>query len=339
MNGTAVVLACASVLMGADLTAQTIPEGSQASRIDLGYLRTPHFRVDPFRHVFIPHWGFVTSFGASGQNNALNFQDVRALIFLSDEDNNPDGLLYGDVLDVLGLIPRGTGLALDAQAESGVYLGGPFGRNFSLGLTAQARAYAGMKVDDDFAALLRDGNGARQDFTIGDSRVDALVTSEYGGHVLIRTNPLGSVDGAMLTFGIGGRYVIPHFYARGASSIDNGGTIQISGQGVSANVALEKLVAIPGNVGGWEEAEFEDMISRKGKGIAADFLVRAVWPTSGLSLEAMIANVGKLTIWNVEESDWSVNVQTTDLQEVMDSLDAFPDDIYPDSNATQFKEF
>ncbi len=328
------VLALASVISGAHLHAQTIPEGSQAARIDIGYLRSPHFRVDPFRHVFIPHWGLVTSFGASGQNNALNFQDVRALLYLSDEDNNPEGLLYGDILDVLGLIPRGSGLALNAQAETGFYLGGPFGRHFSFGLTAQARAYGGASVDDDFVALLRDGNGARQDFTIGDSRADALITSEIGGHILIRTNPLGSPDGAFLTFGLGGRYVVPHYYAYGASSIANGGTIRVSGEGVEANVGLEKSVAIPGNVGGWEDAEFEDMISRKGRGLAADFLVRAVWPTSGLSLEAMVANIGKLTIWNVELSDWSFNVQSTDLEEVLDSLDA-----YPDSSDVQFRDF
>jgi hypothetical protein len=328
------------VILGAELSAQAIPEGSQAARIDIGYLRSPHFRVDPFRHVFIPHWGFVTSVGASGQNNSLNFKDVRALMYLGDEDNNPDGLLYGDILDVLGLIPRGAGFAANAQAESGLYLGGPFGQHFSLGLTAQVRGYGGASVDDDFVALLRDGNGSRQDFTIGDSRADALLTSEIGGHILIRTNPIGSVDGAFLTFGIGGRYVTPHFYARGASSIANGGTISVSGEGVSANVGLEKSVAITGNPGGWEDFEFDDLISRKGRGIAADFLVRAVWPTSGLSLEAMVANIGKLTVWNVEQADWSFNVETTDLEEVFDSLSADPLDTIPgDLEESEFRDF
>jgi hypothetical protein len=202
-----------------------------------------------------------------------------------------------------------------------------------LGLSAQARAYGGASVDDDFVSLLRDGNGERQEFTIGDSRGDALITTEIGGHIVIRTNPIGSVDGAFLTFGFGGRYVVPHYYANG-SAMANSGTILVSGERVEANVALQTSVAIPGNVGGWEEAEFEDMISRKGRGIAADFLVRAVWPTSGLSLEAMVANIGNLTVWNVERSDWSVNVETTDLEEVLDSLDADPltDDV-------QFREF
>jgi hypothetical protein len=116
--------------------------------------------------------------------------------------------------------------------------------------------------------------------------------------------------------------VVPHFYGRGASSIENGGLIRITGDEVTANVALEKAVAITGNVGGWDDVELDDVISRKGRGIAADFLVRVVWPTSGLSLEAMVANVGKITVWNVERSDWNINVATTELQEVLDSLDA-----------------
>ena len=339
MKRAAALLACASVIVSADVAAQAIPEGSQASRVELGYLRTPHFRVDPFRHVFVPHWGLVTSVGATGQNNALNFKDVGALTFLSNEDNNPDGLLYGDLLDVLGLIPRGSGLSASAQAESGVYLGGPFGRHFSLGLTAQVRGYAGASLDDDFVALLRDGNGARQDFTLGDSRLDLMATSEIGAHALIRTSSMGSVDGAYLTLGFGGRYVVPHFFARGSSTLDNGGSISVSGDGVSANVALEKAVAITGSAGGWEEFEFEDLIKRKGSGIAGDFLVRMVWPTSGLSLEAMVANVGKVTVKNVELAGWNYNVNTTDLAEVMDSLDAFPESLYPDSTDVQFKEF
>ena len=339
MNRTAAVLALASVISGAEVAAQTVPEGSQAARIDIGYLRTPTLGVDPFRHAFIPRWGLVTSVGARGQNNALNLKDAGALMFLSDEETNPDGLLYGDFLDLLGLIPRGSGLAANAQAESGLYIGGPFGRRFSIGFTAQTRGYLGASLDDDFVALLRDGNGARQEFTLGDSRLDILAASELGAHAVVRAGPMGTVDGAHLTFGFGGRYLVPHFYARGASTLANGGTISVTGSGVAANVALEKAVAITGSPGGWDDFEFSDIIKRKGSGVAADFLVRVVWPTSGLSFEAMVANVGKVTVKNVELSDWSYNVNTTDLAEVLDSLDAFPETLYPDSTDIQFKEF
>jgi hypothetical protein len=344
MNRTVVLLACASAILGADLGAQTIPEGSQASRIDLGYLRSPQFGVDPFRHLFIPRWGFVTLVGASGQNNAVNFKDVGALKFLTDDSTNPDGLLYGDILDVLGLIPRGTGLALSAQSESGAYLGGPFGRHFSLGFTAQLRAYGGALLDDDFVSLLRDGNEDRQDFSLGESRFDVLAAGEIGAHALIRLGPVGTVDGAYLSLGFGGRYVVPFYYARGASTIANGGLLRVTGDGVTANIALEKAVAITGETGGWGSDTTlsmmaGDLFKRKGSGIAGDFLVRLVWPTSGLALEAMVANIGKVTVRNVELADWSYNVATTDLKEVLDSLDAFPESLYPDSVDIQFREF
>lgn len=341
MNRTALVLAFASVLFSAEALAQTIPAGSQASQIDIGYLRTPSFGVDPFRHAFIPRWGLVTSLGMSGQNNALNFKDIGALRFLNDEANNPDGLLYGDYLDVLGLIPRGSGLAASAQSEGGLYVGGPFGRHFSLGITAQVRAYGGTKLDDDFVSLLRDGNADRQDFSLGESRVDVLASSEIGAHALIRTGPITSVDGAYVTLGLGGRYLIPHFYARGQSRIQNGGLIRVGGDGVTANVALEKAVAISGSLGGWEDFEFGDLINRKGSGVAGDFLVRMVWPTSGFSLEAMVANVGKVTVRNVEVANWDFDVATTNLQEVLDSLDEFPDALFPDDSleGVQFKDF
>ena len=334
MRPQAVVLALASVMVATGLTAQTIPEQSQAARIDRGYLRTPSLHVDPFRHTFIPRWGFVMSAGALGQNNALNLKDIGALQFLGDEDKNPDGLLTGDLLDVLGLVPRGGGLAANMESESGVYLGGPFSRRFSLGFTAQVRAYGGGSLDDDFVALLRDGNDSRQDFSLGDSRFDVLATSEIGAHALVRMGPMGSVDGVHVTLGFGGRYVTPHFYARGASRLANGGEIRVTGEEFAANVELEKAVAITGSASGWDDFEFSDLMKRKGSGIAGDFLVRMVWPTSGLSLEAMVANVGKITVWNVEREDWDFNVETTNLAEVMDSLDA---DL--DSDGVQMREF
>lgn len=201
------------------------------------------------------------------------------------------------------------------------------------------RAYGGASLDDDFVALLRDGNGAREEFSLGDSRVDMLATSEWGAHALIRTGAIGGIDGAHLTVGFGGRYVIPHFYARGASTVANGGFIRVTGEGVAANVALEKAVAITGSSAGWDDFEFEDLIKRKGSGIVGDLLMRVEWPTSGMALEAMVANLGKLTVQNVELSDWSYNVATTKLEEVLDSLDAFPDELYPDSTDIQFKEF
>ena len=38
-------------------------------------------------------------------------------------------------------------------------------------------------------------------------------------------------------------------------------------------------------------------------------------------------------------TDWRFEVATTELQEVLDSLDEFPDDLYPDSTGVQFRDF
>jgi hypothetical protein len=57
-------------------------------------------------------------------------------------------------------------------------------------------------------------------------------------------------------------------------------------------------------------------------GIAKDFLLRLTWPTSGFALEAMVANIGEVTIHHVETETRRLNVRTTSIEEVQDSLDA-----------------
>lgn len=296
------------VLGGSGLRAQAVPEGSQAARVQPAYRRTPTFRTDPFRHAMIPHWGFVISAGGSGENNTLNFPDARALVFLADNDS----LEAGDVLDILNLVPQGRGISGRAQGEGGFYLGGPFGSHFSLGLSAQARGYGAFQLDDDFVALIRDGNGARQDFSLGDSKGIGLATAEGGAHAVLRFGPLGSEDGVHLNVGLGGRYIKPVFFAQARSTVANGGVIRITGDSVIANIAVETA----------HTPELDSTIAGS-PGIAADFLVRLTWPTSGFALEAMVANIGNLTINYVETERRAFNVRTTSIQEVLDSLDSF----------------
>ena len=292
------------------LGAQAVPEGSQAAKVDPAYRRTPTFRVDPFRHAMIPHWGFVFSAGATGENNTLNLADARAAIYLADNDS----LLAGDVLDILGLIPDGKGLKGSALGEGGFYLGGPFGSHFSLGLSAQARGYGGFQLDDSFAALLRDGNGARQQFSLGNSKGAALATAEGGAHVVLRFGPLGSEDGMNLNLGFGARYIRPIAFARMRSTVANGGVIRVTGDSVVANIGVE-LATTP---------EPLDSTLKNGKAsLAGDFLVRLTWPTSGFALEAMVANLGNVTVHLVETEAKRFNVATTNFQEVADSLDSF----------------
>ena len=309
MKRSLLVLALLPLTAGT-LRSQAVPEGSQAAKVEPAYRRTPTFRVDPFRHAMIPHWGFVFSGGATGENNALNVADARAAIYLADNDS----LLAGDVLDILGLIPDGKGLKGSALGEGGFYLGGPFGSHISLGLSAQGRGYGGFQLDDNFAALLRDGNGARQEFTLGNSKGAALATAEGGAHLVLRFGPLGTEDGVNVNLGFGARYIKPVAFARVRSTVANGGRILISGDSVVANIGVE-LASTP---------EPFDSTFKNGKAsVATDFLVRLTWPTSGFALEAMVANVGNVTIHMVETETKRFNVATTNFEEVADSLDSF----------------
>ena len=306
-------LALGATLAGAAagrLPAQTIPEGSAASHVEQAYRRTPSFRMDPFRHTAIPHWGLVFAVGGSGENNVLNLSDLGALRYLSDQDS----LRATDVLNLLGLIPKGSGLVGIGQGEGAVYLGGPLGRHISIGLSARGTGYGAFHLDDNIVSLLRDGNGARQDFSLGTSKGAGLATAEAGAHAILRFGPMGSPDGVRVNVGIGARYLRPVFYAHELSTLANGGTVRVTGDSISANIAIEQALT----------RDPSQTARQGGTNIANDFLLRLEWPTSGLAFEALVANVGKVNIPLVERSDFRVNVSTTTLTVVQDSLDRSP---------------
>ena len=300
--------AAASIAAVSAAGAQTIPEGSQAAKVQSAYRRTPSFRIDPFRHVSIPHWGFVASAGASGGNNTLNASDVGAFMFLNDRDS----LTISTFIDAMGLIPRGSGLTGFGQGEAAFYLGGPFGGHVSFGVQARGTGYGAFQLDDGAVSLLRDGNGTRTDFSLGSTKGIGLATAEGGAHTIIRLGPMGSVDGVKVNLGFGVRYLRPAAFARFRSLIANGGTLQVAGDTIKANISVETAIT-------------KDPLQtlKDGKnGWATDFLLRLEWPTSGLALEAMVANIGSVNIEHVEISSAGINVNTTSLQEVMDSVSA-----------------
>src|SRR6185503_17899259 len=174
MKSAPVLLAWVALSVAASAGAQTIPEGSQAMKVQSAYRRTPSFRIDPFRHVSIPHWGLVGSVGLSAANNTLNASDVGALWLLKCGGvgfscPGPDSLKISSVIDALGLVPRGSGFKIAAQGEGGAYLGGPFGGHLSLGFQARGTGYASAHLEDGPIALLRDGNGTTSDFLLGGS--------------------------------------------------------------------------------------------------------------------------------------------------------------------------
>jgi hypothetical protein len=290
----------------AGLAAQAVPETSQAARLDLALRRWPHAGVDPFRHVFWPRWGLAMQVGAMGGNNTLNAEDVGALLLLDDRDS----LLIGDIVDAFGLVPQGQGVRGLAAGEGGIHFGGPLGGSLSIGVSAQGRGYGTFHIDDDAVRFFRDGNVVNQQFPIGETDGTTLVTAEGGAHLLLHAGPLDSQDGPRVTLGFGGRYLRPIRYARGA--LETNSSVTITDSSIAANITVDT----------WNPVEAWDPIVKSGSGIAADLLVRMAWPTSGFALEAMVANIGKVTVNDLVHRQLSFNVNTTSLQEVSDSLDA-----------------
>lgn len=286
--------------------SQTIPDGSQASKVQMAYRRTPTFRIDPFRHVQIPHWGFVGSIGVSAANNTLNASDAGALKLLNDSDS----LAIGTLVDVLGLVPRGEGLTLFGQGEGAFYLGGPFGGRVGFGIQARGTGYGSAKVDDGLVSLVRDGNGTQTIFPIGGTKGIGLATAEGGAHAIIRLGPFGSADAVKLSLGFGARYVRPAAFYR-MSFVGGTGTIRVSQDSISANMTVEQAMT----------RDPVGTLKDGAHGWAGDFLVRFEWPTSGLALEALVANVGSVNVAHVEVATANLNVSSPPLQRVLDAVD------------------
>jgi hypothetical protein len=297
-------LALVGSLVAGAAVAQTVPDGSPALQVPSAYRRGPQFRIDPFRHTAVPQWGFVIEGGGIAGNNALNLSDIGALIVLADSD----AVLTSDLLNAVALVPAGNAAVGDGQAEGGLYVGGPIGEHVSVGITAQGRAYGSYVVDRDAVAMLREGNSVRQTFDVGQTTGTGLGTGELGVHALVRLEPIGSQDGARLSVGFGGRYIEPLAYGREETTLRDDVPILVSGDSIAAHVDLR--------------AEYTpDVEFGRGSGYALDVLVRVEWPTSGLYLEALATNLGKVTVDGVERSTLAFSVATTDLGEVVDSLD------------------
>jgi hypothetical protein len=295
---------CLGVTLAGSTVGQTVPDASQAARVEPEFRRTPQLRVDPFRHVLIPRWGVVLSGGAIAGNNALNLSDIGAVIELSDNDT----YLISDLLNTVGLVPAGNAAIGDGQGEGGLYVGGPFGKHVSFGFTAQGRAYGSFRVDEDAVAMLRDGNATQQAFNVGQTEGAGLGTAEFGGHAVVRLGPIGSQDGARLSLGFGGRYIEPIAYGREVTVLRDSTPLYVGGDSVGAALDLQVEHTPDPKLG-------------SGSGFAADFMARVEWPTSGIYFEVLAANIGKVTVEAAERRMLSFSVASTDLAEIADSLD------------------
>ena len=294
-----------------DTTARRAPAPEDARPlrgVQLAYRRTPTFTLDPFRYTLVPHWGFVIAVGANGVNNSVNFSDIGALMFL----NKKDSLSAANAVDALGLVPPGKGLLGLLQGGASFNLGGPFGRHVGLGLSVGGRGYSSFRLDDNTVALLRDGNGARQNFSLGTSGGAALGTAEAGVHLALRFGATGTEPGWRFIAGFGERYLRPLAFARGGSALSNGGTIRITGDSIAANVQAQ--------------SEFtyltkDSPAKVKGSGMATDLLFRFELPRPGVAFEVTLANLGSVKVQGVERRLGTFSVATTTLATVKDSLD------------------
>jgi hypothetical protein len=296
--------------------AQAIPENAPAARVPTELRRPPHVRMDPFRYVLVPHWGLVFDVGALAGNNALNLRDIGALKVLSDSSS----VLASDIMNAIGLVPSGSAALGEGQVEGGLYLGGPFGGHLSFGVSAQGRAYGSYQIDRDAVAMLREGNATQQSFDVGETRGTGLGTAEYGGHLAIRFGPIGSPDGARVTVGAGGRYLVPIVYGDERTTLRDSVPIFVGSDSIAADVTLESrfTTEICGPFG----LSTCNTDIAGGSGFAGDIMVRIAWPTSGLYIEAQALNIGSVTIEGVERRALHFAVATTDLAEIADSLDS-----------------
>lgn len=305
-------LALAMTLAGSALEGQAVPDDAPATRVSMGYRRTSQFRSDPFRHAMVPHWGLVFSGGLTSENNAFALSDLGSVKFLNDED----AFLLGDVLDLINLIPSSQGLGANGQGEAGVSLSAAISSRIGVAFSAQLRGYGTFALDDDAVALLRDGNGARSEFTLGESQATGIATGEAGVHATYRTGPVGTPDGVQLVFGVGTRYVRPAGYVHASSLLNNGGRVQVTNDSVNANIDLQVVFT---NLD--EAGDFFDRVTGGSGSFVGDFLIRGEWPTSGFSVEALVANVGSVTVVEVERKRAQVDLATTNVDDVSELLD------------------
>jgi hypothetical protein len=294
--------ACAAALTATAeaAAAQAVAPTAQGASVPLDYRRTPPFRNDPFRQLFMPGWGVMFSGGLTAENSALQVRDLQRFTL-----DDRDAVVINNVVNALEAVPGGSPVVGNVQGEGGLSLGGPLFRFLRIGVSAQGRAFGAFRASEDAVVLLRDGLGGQTDFTIGDTRGSALATSEFGLHALLRFGALEAMEGAQLNIGVGGRYMRPLAYGRGQSLIDS--RLAIIGDSIAANVLVERAVT-------------PQLGMDHGSGVVGDFLVRVVWPGSGFALEGMIANVGGVSVGRVERQTLGFFLQTTNLSEVNDSL-------------------
>jgi hypothetical protein len=280
------------------------------------YRRSPHLGLDPFRYALVPHWGLVIAAGASGTNNSINASDIGALWLLTGQGLgvvSRDSLRNEDIINAFGLVPTGKGLLGFVQGGGAVHLGGPFGHHFALGFTGEGRAYSSFRLDDNIVALLRDGNGTRQNFSLGASGGAALATAEGGVHAVLRFGATADNDpGLRIIMGVGARYLKPLAFGRGGSALGDAGIIRLTGDSIAINTQVESEFTYQTQ---------DSLMNVKGSGMAMDYLLRFELPRPGLAFEMSLSNAGSVKIQGVERRRANISgVRAASIKELRDIL-------------------
>lgn len=304
-------IAAAGLLLGVGVAAQSVAarpaaaqQGEDGSVEDL-YRRTPLIGGDPFAALTVGRRSVSLSTRATGENNSLGLNDLGAILLLAERDS----LRPTDALDALGLVPRGDGLTGYGTGEVRLRLGLPVGRRVTVGVGLQGRGYGSFRIDDDAVALLRDGNATRSEFTLGRTRGDGLVTAEAGVHAVWGAAHSDDRSSPRLILGAGVRYVEPLFYGRALSVLEDVDPILVSGDSVRAHITL--ATARSPSVG-----------STHGSGWLGDLMARLEWPSPGVAFEAMLQDLGWVSLDRLVLRSQEVDLATTRLDDVVDVVDS-----------------
>lgn len=290
-------------------------QAGDATRMESTWLRAPTVQFDPFQDVFRQRSGLTFTAGALGENSAFNASDIGAAIFLADRDS----FRAGEMIDAMGIIPEGEGLKGNFGANGGATFNLKIS-DLTIALSGTTGGSGGFILDDQAVSLLRDGNVAVQEFSLGDSEGIALGTAQIGGHALLQLGPYLGESGPKLFLGAGFRSVRPVYYGRVFSTIANGGRIALSGDSIVANLGLEVHETSSDD---FSFGELKNRMTQSafGSGSALDFLARAEWGAPKVAIELMVANLGTVNLRGVERRTANVDIAVTTLDSLFSVLD------------------
>ena len=288
----------------ATVTATGGWQAASAQSPDARYRRSPLIGGDPFALLTEPRRSLSLASRVSGGNSALDLDDVAAILFLAERDS----LRPVDALDAVGLVPRGDGLTGYGDGGARLRMGLPVAERWTVGVGLQGRAYGSFRLDDDAVALLRDGNAVRQEFSLGRTRGDALLTGELGVHAVWRPEGVRGPGGSRLLVGAGLRYVEPLYYGRVVSVLEDRGAILLSPDSVRARVSVASATT--------------PRVGPQGSGVLGDLLACLEWPDRDLAVEASLRDVGRIELDGLVRRREDVDVATTRLDTVADMLES-----------------